>query len=87
MTTTSSSGERPGRMLDRAFAAGAALTVGAAAALGMFVLTIAHGYAAAHSPSVVSGNSDDGFHDGVGNGGSVVAAPNGQAPVGGSHGS
>jgi hypothetical protein len=63
-------------MLDRAFTAGAALTVGAVAAFGVFVVTIAHSWAAAHAPASTTtnaGTSEDqsgsGFNSGPFNGG------------------
>jgi hypothetical protein len=83
-------------LLNRAFAAGAAVCVGAVAVTGVFIAKISHSYAASHPAgnSSVTGPTDGGFgagsgqqNSGSGGGGQLSVAPQNQAPAGGSNGS
>ena len=73
------------KVLNRAFALGAALVTGVVAVTGVFVAKIADSYAAGHtSTSVTNQDSDSG--DGT-DGGQVSVPQQNQAPLGGSNGS
>lgn len=84
------------KILDRAFAAGAALSVGVVAVTGIFVAKIVHSYAATHRDTTVSGtdqggrtgdsSTGSGSDGGDGAGQLSVPQPN-QQPAGGSNGS
>lgn len=80
---------RGNRVLNRAYAAGAALTAGTVAITGIFVAKIAHSYAATHSGGSVTNQGSDqgGTNDGTGNGGQLSVPQQNQAPVGGTNGS
>ena len=89
MSTYSTRGPRGStRVLDRAFAAGAALSVAAVAMTGVFVAKIASSYAATkHRNSVVTGTDQGGVTYGGDDGGQVSVPQQNQQPVGGSNGS
>lgn len=82
-------GRSASRLLNRAFAAGAALAVGTVAITGIFVAKIANSYAATHSGgSTTNQGTDQGrTDDGTSNGGQLSVPQQNQAPVGGSNGS
>lgn len=86
----SARGSGANRVLDRAFAAGATLSVGAVAITGLFVAKIAHSYAAAHNPAATTtqgGGLTSPQLPGYGSGGQVSVPQQNAAPIGGSNGS
>jgi hypothetical protein len=82
-------GRNSNSVLNRAFAAGAALVVGTVALTGIFVAKIANSYRASHSGgSGTSQGTNEGDSGGGTSGGGQVSVPQqNQAPVGGSYGS
>lgn len=87
----SARGSGANRVLDRAFAAGATLSVGAVAITGLFVAKIAQSYAAAHNPATTTTTQGGGLTSpqlpGYGSGGQVSVPQQNSAPIGGSNGS
>lgn len=84
-------GRSGNKVLNRAYAAGAALAVGTVAITGIFVAKIANSYAATHSGgsggSATNQGTDNGSTDGTSGGGQVSVPQQSQSPVGGSNGS
>lgn len=86
----STRGSGANRVLDRAFAAGATLSVGAVAITGIFVAKIAQSYAAAHNSAgttTTQGGLNSPQLPGYNSGGQVSVPQQNQAPIGGSNGS
>jgi hypothetical protein len=82
-----SSNSRGTALLNRAFAAGAALTAGVVAMTGLFVAHISQSYAATHPSSTVTNQDQSGNGAAQTGGGQLSVPQQNQAPVGGSHGS
>jgi len=76
------------RVLDRAFAAGATLSLAAVAITGVFVAKIVSSYeSTTHRNSAVTGTDQGGVTYGGDDGGQVSVPQQNQQPVGGSNGS
>ncbi len=76
-----------GRLLNRAFAAGAGLTASILAVTGVFIAHISNSYAASHSSTSTSDSGQTSGGGQISGGGQLSGPEQNQAPAGGSHGS